>query len=180
MNTSVRRAVFARAEDRCEAIGTSQRCPQRAEELDHFFSRAKAEETAATCWALCRTCHHEKTNNRPSASFWLGSFIKHAERHGYTAEAERAANRLAFVEQRSAFGGAAALAIALVLSGCNLPAVPAAKHREPPTDVRRFETSSMEDGRITRVEYPDEVCWVASFKGSVSVSCLSKRADGGR
>jgi hypothetical protein len=63
-------------------------------ELDHFFGRGKAKQSAENCWALCRKCHHYKTENRPSAARWLEDFLQHCLRYGYAAEAERARARL--------------------------------------------------------------------------------------
>lgn len=61
--------------------------------LDHYFGRARAE-SVETCWAIAEGCHYLKSNNVPSASAWIERFITHAEKHGYTAEAERARARL--------------------------------------------------------------------------------------
>lgn len=62
--------------------------------LDHFFGRARAEESEATCWLLRWECHHAKTNNDPSARVWHERWIRHCERHGYVDEAARARARL--------------------------------------------------------------------------------------
>jgi hypothetical protein len=49
--------------------------------VDHFFGRAKADELEFTCWVL-RADHHEaKTQNKPTADFWLLKFIGHCGRY---------------------------------------------------------------------------------------------------
>ncbi len=75
-------------------------------ECDHFFGRAKAEETEATCWMLCPQCHFAKTRCYPDASAWLRKFAEHCDRHGYIESAERARARLDFVDTRRALGSA--------------------------------------------------------------------------
>lgn len=101
--SEIRRAVFARANWQCEArpfAVEGMRCLERAEHLDHFFSRGRVPQSVENCWGLCSRCHLAKTDNRPGADFWLHAFIRHCERYGYAAEAERARSRLAFVDAR--------------------------------------------------------------------------------
>jgi hypothetical protein len=62
-------------------------------ELDHFYGRGRSADVAS-CWMLCATCHHHKTNNRPDAGYWLRTFFSHCIAHGYSAEAEKARARL--------------------------------------------------------------------------------------
>lgn len=85
----IREAVFARARLGCE--GCSLGFPSA---MDHFFGRGKEPQSVANCWALCEACDREKTENLPSASSWLARFIAHCEKHGYVAEAEKAAAKL--------------------------------------------------------------------------------------
>lgn len=91
----IRRQVLERAGGACEVPGCyiifSTLNPG---ELDHFHGRGKAKQSVENCWQICRGDHRNKTNNRPSAAWWLERFIAHAERHGYRAEAERARARL--------------------------------------------------------------------------------------
>lgn len=77
---AVRQAVVSRAGGRCEACGVE--VSARVGELDHFFGRARSENVE-TCWLLCRTCHGEKTENRPNRRWWLERFRRHAVLHGY-------------------------------------------------------------------------------------------------
>lgn len=101
MNKLVREQVFARAAGVCEC-GCAQ--PLGEGELDHFFGRAKADETVAACWALRRDCHRAKTDNRPSAVQWLLKFIRHSGIHagsGYATAGARAQQQL---EWKSAKG----------------------------------------------------------------------------
>ena len=101
LRNEVREAAMVRAGGHCEACdGPFLSLP----EMDHFWGRAKAEETLETVWMLDRWCHIQKTRNFPSAREWLVRFVRHCEHHGYTAEAEKARKRLAFVEARG--GGA--------------------------------------------------------------------------
>lgn len=88
----LRAQVFLRAEDKCEACG--RYIDEASGRLDHFFGRAKAAQAPSNCWALCVDCDTRKTVNAPSAAWWLGQFILHATRYGFTAEAERAGAKL--------------------------------------------------------------------------------------
>ena len=85
----IREAVFERAGSGCE--GCLVYFPVA---LDHFFGRGKEPQAEASCWALCEKCNHFKTINDPSAAHWLRLFIAHCEKHGYVAEAEKAAAKL--------------------------------------------------------------------------------------
>ena len=85
----IREAVFERAGGLCEACEFS-----RSLSMDHYFGRGKEPQSVANCWALCLKCDREKTENKPSASYWLANFIAHCEKHGYVAEAEKAAAKL--------------------------------------------------------------------------------------
>jgi hypothetical protein len=88
---AIHEAVMARAQGACEAC---QAQAGRRLEMDHFFGRVRAEQSDATCWAICPPCHRQKTENSPSAAHWLEEFIRHAERHGFDDEAALAARRL--------------------------------------------------------------------------------------
>jgi len=98
--TSVREAVLKRAGGRCEVCqhGLTEFSPA---EMDHFFGRGKAAQSVSSCWALCRYCHRSKTDNHPTAGYWLERFAAHCDFYGYAAEAERARSRLAYVDARS-------------------------------------------------------------------------------
>jgi 5-methylcytosine-specific restriction endonuclease McrA len=93
----VRAAVMDRAHGRCECCGSGDGLL----ELEHFFGRARAE-SLETCWALCRACHRSKTDNDPSAAWWLKRFARHCEHYRYSEAEARARKRLAFVEARGA------------------------------------------------------------------------------
>lgn len=88
----LRTAVFRRASEACEGCG--RHITEETGHLDHFFGRAKAEESLENCWALCLACDDAKTVNRPSAAHWLERFITHADRYAYEAAAERAHAKL--------------------------------------------------------------------------------------
>lgn len=95
----VRLAVMERANGSCEYCRADSLLSDL--ELDHMFGQARSE-SLETCWALCRYCHREKTNNRPDAEFWLREFITHCGTFGYSAAAERAKRRITFVSTRAA------------------------------------------------------------------------------
>lgn len=97
--STIRTVVMARASHCCEACGDAFWTAAPGE-LDHFFGRGHEKQTSRNCWALCRSCHRKKTDGNPSAAFWLGAFIRHATKHGYSSEASRARARLQFVEAR--------------------------------------------------------------------------------
>lgn len=88
--SAVRDAVMSRANGYCEVCRIHSACPL---ELDHFFGRARAE-SVDTCWAVCRWCHHKKTNNSPSAQHWLRAFIEWSGRYGFHESAAKAQARL--------------------------------------------------------------------------------------
>lgn len=96
----IREAVLKRADGRCEACATGF-TPLNSAELDHFFGKARSE-AVETCWALCRQCHAEKTDNEPSAADWLQYFVSHCGQFGYVSAAMWAKRRAAFVSVRSA------------------------------------------------------------------------------
>lgn len=86
----IREAVFARAGHCCE----ESECASFPSAMDHFWGRGKEAQTIENCWALCPRHDREKTENRPSAAYWVYLFIAHCEKHGYVAEAEKAAAKL--------------------------------------------------------------------------------------
>ena len=94
----VRAAVFARADGACEGCGKF--ISPETGHLDHFFGRAKAEETVANCWALCVECDEAKTNNRPTAGYWLRRFIVHSDRLGHLEARERAYAKLTVLQAK--------------------------------------------------------------------------------
>jgi hypothetical protein len=100
---AIREAVLERAGDQCEFIYPSgDRCSHFAEEMDHFFSRRNGQ-SVSSCWGLCGAHHRLKTDNSPSAAYWLESFIDHCQVHpkNLWMERKKAENRLAFVRARS-------------------------------------------------------------------------------
>lgn len=106
MKPSIAESVLSRADGHCECgcgfwFGVELRANTT---LDHFFGRARAKDSIDSIWALRADCHADKTANRPDAATWLKRFLVHCEKHGYRSSYDRAFKRLAFVEQRKAFG----------------------------------------------------------------------------
>lgn len=95
---AIRSACVIRSGGKCEVCGTIG--GHHRLELDHFFGRGKVPQSTRNCWMLCELCHHQKTNNKPTAAVWLTHFIAHAEKYGYAKEAATAKSRLAFVLAR--------------------------------------------------------------------------------
>lgn len=84
----VRAACMSRAGDRCECCGVPGTALAPLE-MDHFLGRARSE-SVGTCWMLCRQCHRDKTENRPSANHWRVVFSLHQNNNGYDAAARSA------------------------------------------------------------------------------------------
>lgn len=97
MNRKIRAAVVARSDGLCEACF---RWVGDEGHADHFFGRAKADETEANVWMLCGPsvgragCDDDKTHNRPSAAVWMERFALHASLYGFKSAAERATAKL--------------------------------------------------------------------------------------
>jgi 5-methylcytosine-specific restriction endonuclease McrA len=87
-----------RSPDVCECGCGVVFTPAAHAQLDHFFGRVRAKQSAQNCWRLRPECHRAKTNNQPSAAYWLQKFVKHAEKHGYGEEFRMAARRLRSIE----------------------------------------------------------------------------------
>lgn len=91
---AIRREVMTRANGYCE------HCGKDAMDLhmDHFFGRVRVKQSARNCWALCRSCHRSKTDNKPNATYWLWNFAAHAWKRGYPEEASMAERRAEALE----------------------------------------------------------------------------------
>lgn len=83
MKKSIAEAVLSRADGKCEGCRCALGHFDRAPELDHFFGRARAADSEDTIWVLCRTCHHNKTNNKPDAERWFRWFLEHCARNSF-------------------------------------------------------------------------------------------------
>jgi hypothetical protein len=101
---AVRAAVFTRAAGRCECGGTE--ITSRSGHMDHFFGKARSENVE-TCWALCASCDHDKTENRipgtnqVSRRWWLERFRRHCILHGYGRALVMVDQQLALEPQES-------------------------------------------------------------------------------
>lgn len=89
---AVYRAVKARAAGRCEACGARRGA---AMHMDHFWGRAKADESVETCWMLCPHCDRLKTENVPSRMEWLVRFAAHCAAHRYDSQKPRIESQIA-------------------------------------------------------------------------------------
>lgn len=103
MDVDLRIRLLTRARGMCEC-NCGRRIPPG--EADHFFGRAKAEETDATVWMLSVDCHFAKTRNHPTVSTWLERFIAHCKKHGYDEAILRAQARLVYADTRRSLGAA--------------------------------------------------------------------------
>lgn len=80
---AIREKVFARAGVKEPGeFGFCEHCKAWTQTLqpDHMFggSDRRMLQSVFTVWALCATCHRQKTNEQPSRNFWLKAFIAHA------------------------------------------------------------------------------------------------------
>lgn len=98
---AIREAVWERSSGCCERC--RDQMADEAGELDHFFGRARAKQATENCWRLCSPCHFAKTNNKPSAGFWLQRFCEHCRMHLYMASEVAAINRWAAMETKAHF-----------------------------------------------------------------------------
>lgn len=78
--STFRKMLESRAAGRCENCGRSF-TDFEPSEADHFFGRGRVPETLGTVWMLDRHCHRQKTDNYPSAAYWLRAFLAHCERY---------------------------------------------------------------------------------------------------
>lgn len=101
MTPAVNDAVVKRCAGKCEC-GCGASVPPG--ERDHFFGRAKADETEATVWVLTPRCHYQKTQNFPDAGTWLLRFMRHCLTHGYVDSYKRAAETLAWKASKKGAG----------------------------------------------------------------------------
>ena len=98
----LRAAVCKRAAGACEACGRWVGENGEDGELDHVFNRRTVPQAVSNCQMLCRMCHRDKTESRPSAAHHMLRFWLFAQIHDYDDEAHRAAVRLSVLAQKSA------------------------------------------------------------------------------
>lgn len=106
MNKATYAAAMERAGGRCENHNCRDYFDESLEgraTVDHFFGRAKADDTPENCWVLCWFCHESKGTSKPNAAFWLRRFIEFCAKHHYADAEQRAMKRLEWVHQKSAF-----------------------------------------------------------------------------
>ncbi len=102
----IRAAVMERAGGSCEICGAHETNLSPLE-LHHALGRAKATQRDGNCLGICRTCHRNMTDNRPSAA---GVFRIQAEvfgRLGLHGTAGLLLKRAEFVESRAALSRSA-------------------------------------------------------------------------
>lgn len=85
--STVRYIVWRRSERKCESCGRS--LLEHEGDLDHHKggSLRRVLTTIENCRRLCRDCHADKTQNKPSRDWWERDFDRHLERIGYPARA---------------------------------------------------------------------------------------------
>lgn len=110
MTPDLYQLLAARARGRCECGECGLGVPPG--EIDHFFSRGRAEENEFSCWVLRPFCHQRKSLNHPSAAHWLLLFIKHCKRYsvgenGYVVWGKKAEEKLAWLRAKGTSGEAA-------------------------------------------------------------------------
>jgi hypothetical protein len=80
--------VRERDRGQCCAHGWNGRCLGMLE-LDHFYGKAKAEESPETLWLLCARHHRLKTDGWPGRLAWLELYRSHCTGYGYADELAR-------------------------------------------------------------------------------------------
>ena len=105
---SVRLAVWARADDRCEVCGTYGN-DSNPLDFEHFFRKVNGE-SVEECWICCRACHKQKHAGAPSVTWWLETFAAHCAQHGYGKTAKRALAKIPMAEIRRSGSAGAGLA----------------------------------------------------------------------
>lgn len=93
----LRAGVCKRADGYCESCRAWVGLNGEDGHLDHRFGRGKGRppESVANCWLLCIACDAERTKpTKTTAAYWWGRFILHAQRYGFTAEADLADTKL--------------------------------------------------------------------------------------
>lgn len=97
----IRREVEARADGRCEICAAGN-----PTDLHHSFGRVRVRQTASSCLFLCRRCHADLTENRPSAAHWWGLQALVFARLGLTESFARAKRMAAYAEDKAEISGA--------------------------------------------------------------------------
>ena len=103
MTDGLYQLLAARARGKCECCGEPLGFGFAAPTVDHFLGRAKAEETEFLCWVLRADHHRAKTDNSPSAAYWIDKFLKHCSKYvgdGYRSAAYDAQEKLAWLTAR--------------------------------------------------------------------------------
>jgi hypothetical protein len=91
----IRKQVIDRSGGRCENPRCRADLREHGCEVDHWLGgsgRRSQDQAVATCWALCVSCHQDRTLNIPDAGTWNRHFEIHCLRYGYsfTPHAEHA------------------------------------------------------------------------------------------
>ncbi len=95
----IRAAVVERANGFCEC-GCGAPVSEEFGEMDHAFGRARVPQSVENCWFLAPRCHRQKTDNFPSAMWWVEDFRRHCQRHGYGEQEHRCEVRLEVIEAK--------------------------------------------------------------------------------
>jgi hypothetical protein len=97
-SAQIRASVMARAVGCCEvpSCGAPFSAVDPAE-WDHLLGgsgQRRERQSLETTWAIHASCHRDRTENRPSSTWWWKQVKKHAERFGYSAMVAEAERRL--------------------------------------------------------------------------------------
>jgi len=98
----LRAEACKRARGACESCSVWIGDQGEDAEMDHVFNRRTVPEAIGNVQMLCRHCHRDKTEARPSAAHHVLRFMIWAMERGYDDEAYRAAVRLSVLAQKSA------------------------------------------------------------------------------
>ena len=94
----IRSWIIGRSGGKCENCGAWR---GESLQIDHFFGRSR-DRSYSGCWGLCADCHYDKTNNRPSRSVWLETFLIHSTELGNESTAAKCRALLAKAEGKRA------------------------------------------------------------------------------
>jgi 5-methylcytosine-specific restriction endonuclease McrA len=85
---SIRAAVMARAEGRCECCGAEETDFDQLE-LEHMHGKVRVKQSTESTWAVRHSCHQKKTGWKEGRDVWLERFIAHCRRNNLNGPGRR-------------------------------------------------------------------------------------------